>query len=678
MQNLPHAYQYGNWSSKISAELIVSESINIDEPLPCADSLYYIERRPQEEGRCVIVQTTDGNSTDILPAPYSARSRVHEYGGGSYCIDDANKNAPTIYFINDSDQNIYSITDDKLTRITQSDKQRFADFSYDKKFHRLIAIAETHSIHSNANRSTVINSIVSINIDSGKITTLVTGDDFYASPKLNSVSTQLCWQSWNHPNMPWDGNQLWLATIDSNAQISHAKIIAGSESKTEEASVSIFQPQWSPNDILYFISDESGWWHLYRHLSELKKITNQQLTYGEKEFGLPQWVFAQSTYAFIDEETIICLFHTNSTTQLATLSLNKKSSGNTSTLSILESNWLEFSNIRSHDSKICLIAASATCFPQLVSAEFIAHDSTNDQNKLHTKIIKTTSHLPVTENYYSIAQTIQFNNRHNQTVHANYYPPCNPAYTTNKEEQPPLIVICHGGPTGQSDLSLDPRKQFWTSRGFALLDVNYSGSTGYGKDYRLRLNNNWGKRDVEDCCDAALYAVTENLAHKDQLIIRGSSAGGYTVLAALTFENVFSAGASYYGISELTSLASDTHKFESRYLDRLIGSYPDAEDIYQQRSPINFTEQLNCPVIFFQGIEDRVVPKEQAEMMFAALKKKGLPVVAQYFKGEQHGFRKAETIVQSLENELLFYRKIFGIGENKSDEFLGVIETSNI
>ncbi len=682
MSNKLDSFQYGSWPSAISAELIVSDSINIDEPIPCENSIYYIERRPQENGRCVIVKVTNGgtdndtdeNSDDLLPQPYSARSRVHEYGGGCYCINDTEKNSSIIYFINDSDQDIYSIannkhSNNKCTRITQSPDQRFADFSYDKKFHRLIAIAETHTTDSESKHTTVINSIVSIDIDSGKITTMVTGNDFYASPKINNTSTQLCWQTWNHPNMPWDGNQLYLASINNATELTNTKIIAGSDD------ISTFQPQWSADNILYFISDESDWWHLYRYQKNQNEKPIQQLTFGEKEFGLPQWVFAQSTYAFIDEQTIICSFQENGVTHLATLSLNTISPANAPTLSILKNHWMEFSNIRCRDSNICFIAASITLFPQLVTAKLIIDDNSEG---LNSKVIKTAAHLPVAENYYSIAHTIQFNNRRNQTVFANYYPPTNPDYATDTE-QPPLIVICHGGPTGQSSLALDPKKQFWTSRGFALLDVNYSGSTGYGKQYRLRLNKNWGKRDVEDCCDAALHAVAQNLAHKDHLIIRGSSAGGYTVLAALTFENVFSAGASYYGISELTSLASDTHKFESRYLDRLIGSYPKDKNTYQQRSPINFTEQLNCPVIFFQGVEDRVVPKEQAETMVAALKKKGLPVAVQYFEGEQHGFRKAETIVQSLENELLFYRKIFNLEEdNNPVEFLGDIEINNM
>lgn len=674
--------EYGNWPSKIKSQLIVSDSISIDEPIPCANALYYIERRPNESGRCVIVKTTNGESIDLFPAPYSARSRVHEYGGGCYCLDDPDSNSPTIYFINDNDQDIYSVTNNEVTRLTSSPAYRFADFSFDRKFQRLIAVAEFHSDSSEENASQVTNSIVSIDIKQGDITSIISGDDFYANPKLNSSSTKICWQSWNHPKMPWDGNKLWLGNVDNKANMSDAKIIAGAEfdsvpeskasPKVESKSISTFQPQWSPDDVLYFISDETDWWHLYRYQDESAKQKTHQLTYGDKEFGLPQWVFSQSTYTFIDAKTIICSFHINSKTQLAKLSLTKSSSNNTPELSVIESNWIDFNNIRSHNSKIVFLAASETCFPQLLSAEL------NSNNKLTSNVIKTTSHLSVTKNYYSIAHPIAFTNRHNQTVFANYYPPTNPDQVIDTKQAPPLIVICHGGPTGQSSLALDPKKQFWTSRGFALLDVNYSGSTGYGKQYRQRLNKNWGKHDVEDCCDAALYAVSKNLAHKDQLIIRGSSAGGYTVLAALTFEDVFSAGASYYGISDLTSLANDTHKFESHYLDGLIGSYPENRKIYQQRSPINFTEQLNCPVIFFQGNDDRVVPKEQAEMMFSALKKRGLPVAAQYFEGEQHGFRKAETIAQSLENELLFYRKIFNLEEDNSTEFLGNIETSNI
>jgi dipeptidyl aminopeptidase/acylaminoacyl peptidase len=642
---------YGNWPSKISARLIVEDSISIDEARQIADTLYYIERRPQESGRCVIVKLTDDTATDVLPAPYSARSRVHEYGGGCYYVEQ-----DTVYFINDSDQAIYRIKDGQVSRVTSGKNMRFADFSYDKRFDRLIAICEIHE------DDRVENSIVSIDVSTGNISTLATGNDFYASPRLNHSATQLCWQTWNHPNMPWDGNQLWLADIDSDGGLHNKEHLAG------DKNIAVFQPQWSPDDTLHFISDDSGWWHLYRSINTETPHRIEQLTHGEKEFGLPQWVFAQSTYAFINDTDILCCYQSAGRSTLAKLSLS-----GTPELLVLNTDWQEFSSLTAHKNNIAFIAASGRCFPQLVSAVF-----DDEQTSLETAVAKTSCTLPVSAAYYSEAQAMEFSNRKGQRVFANYYPPNNPDCRPDTNSAPPLIIICHGGPTGQSGIALDAKKQYWTSRGFALLDVNYSGSTGYGRTYRSRLDGNWGVLDVEDCCDAALYAVAKGLANKDQLIIRGSSAGGYTVLAALTFESVFSAGASYYGISELTSLASDTHKFESRYLDRLIGPYPEASELYQQRSPINHTEKLNCPVIFFQGIEDRVVPKQQAEKMFAALDKKGLPVAAQYFSGEQHGFRKAETVEQCLENELSFYQLVFNLKPKNEIHFKGDIQIKNI
>jgi len=650
-ENLAKRDVYGNWPSKISASLIVSDSLSIDEARQIEDTLFYIERRPQEAGRCVIVKITEGHAEDILPAPYSARSRVHEYGGGSYCVHEN-----MLFFINDSNQDIYLVRDEKISRVTSTENQRFADFSYDKKFQRLIAICETHE---NGN---VENSIVSIEINSGEIASIESGNDFYASPRLNTTATQLCWQTWNQPNMPWDGNQLWLAEINTEGALHNKKHIAGDEN------ISVFQPQWSPKNILHFISDDNGWWHLYRYTNEKLSPAIKQLTFGEKEFGLPQWVFAQSTYAFINDTDILCCYQSAGRSTLAKLSLSAETK-----LLTLNTDWQEFSSITAHKNHLAFIGASGACFPQLVSASF-----NDEQTSLSTSVVKTSCSLPITAEYYSEAQTIEFTNRKGRNVFANYYPPKNPDCKPDENSAPPLIVICHGGPTGQSGIALDAKKQFWTSRGFALLDVNYSGSTGYGRAYRARLDGNWGVLDVEDCCDAALYTVTQGLANKDQLIIRGSSAGGYTVLATLTFESVFSAGASYYGISELTSLASDTHKFEARYLDRLIGPYPEAHELYQQRSPINHTEQLSCPVIFFQGIEDRVVPKQQAEKMFAALNKKGLPVAVQYFAGEQHGFRKAETIEQCLENELSFYQLIFNLKEKNEICFKGEIQVKNI
>ncbi len=656
MQTSKQKAPYGNWPSKISAKHIVSDSITLDETKQIAETLYHLERRPQEAGRCVIVKTCNGSSEDILPSPYSARSRVHEYGGGCYCVHDQ-----TVFFVNDSDQDIYSIQENKISRITHGEHLRFADFVYDPIRQRLIAICESHE------QNPVSNSIVSINIYSGEIVTLEEGNDFYASPRLNADISQLCWQTWNHPNMPWDGNQLWSAKIKTQGELLDKIHIAGDQN------TAIFQPQWSADNALYFISDDSGWWHFYR-LSEVNKTNKiEQLTHGEKEFALPQWVFAQSTYAFINDSNIICSYQTADGWTLATLSLQEPSE-----LVAINTKWQLFSSITADANNIAFIAAANDVFPQLVSTNFEAIKSSSSLLPLATKTVKTSCALNLNAALYSRAQNFKFINRSNQTVFAFYYPPHNPNITIDNDQPPPLIVICHGGPTGQSSLALDAKKQFWTSRGFALLDVNYSGSTGYGRNYRQRLNNDWGILDVNDCCDAALHAVSLGLANKEQLIIRGSSAGGYTVLAALTFTEVFSAGASYYGISELTSLASDTHKFESHYLDGLIGPYPADKKRYQQRSPINYNQQLNCPVIFFQGLEDRVVPKQQAEKMFAALDQKGLPVAAQYYAGEQHGFRKAETIIQSLQNELSFYQLVFGLKAKDEISFQGDIEIKNI
>ncbi|MBT8135266.1 MAG: prolyl oligopeptidase family serine peptidase, partial [Gammaproteobacteria bacterium] len=535
---------YGSWSSKITSDLIVTDSISIDEARQIADSLYYIERRPQEGGRCVIVKSHEGITADILPAPYSARSRVHEYGGGCYCVQD-----DTIFFVNDSDQDIYLIENQKIKRITTADNRRFADFAYDRRNRRLLAVSETHE------NETITNSIVSIDISTGVVTELESTNDFYASPRLNNAASQICWQTWRHPNMPWDGNQLWIADITKDGQLSNKRHVAGGDD------ISVFQPQWSKQDILHFISDETGWWHMYRCSKSESFDEIQQLTHGEKEFGLPQWVFAQSTYAFINDTDIICCYQSDGRSALAILTASGKTQ-----LNDLACDWQEFNSITADAGNISFIAASSDTFPQLVS---VTLDQTASAIS-STDIIKSTCQLPLSNKYYSRAEAISFINRHQQTVYANYYPPYNPDYQADEEELPPLITICHGGPTGQSSMALDARKQFWTSRGFALLDVNYSGSTGYGRRYRSRLDGKWGVLDVEDCCDAALHAVTNSLADKDKLIIRGSSAGGFTVLAALTFEDVFSAGASYYGISDLTSLTDATHKFESHYNDRLV------------------------------------------------------------------------------------------------------------
>ena len=620
-----HSRPYGTWKSPINSQLITADSVSLDELQLHSSGTYWLERRPGEQGRCVIVQHNNGINTDLYASPYSARSRCHEYGGGVYCIADNG-----LFFVNDSDQNIYFCSTNSPPIAITNDDCSYADLQFDKQSQRLICIQQRNNPDFHEN----LNSLIAIDLQSYSIITLHSGNDFYASPCLSHCGKQLSWLCWNHPDMPWDKTTLWLSDIDNKHQLHNTKTIQHPES----ANTSIFQPQWSPDDQLYFVSDLSGWWNLYRYHNDLiEAVSHEQL-----EFGLPQWVFAQSSYAFTSNNTILCAPIDDGIASLILLDTK------TGSLKTINKEWNSFSSIQAINDHYSFIAASAQSFPEVISLQ--CDQALTLQRSCQTQL---------DTGYYSYGQATHFNTRHNDQAFAIYYAPTNKDYSAALDEKPPLIVLCHGGPTAMADPSLDIRKQYWTSRGFALLDVNYSGSTGFGRAYRERLNGNWGLRDAEDCCDAAQHMVDMGLADAERLIIKGGSAGGYTVLCALTFHPTFSAGASYYGIGDLESLMTDTHKFESHYLDRLVGPYPENKNEYQKRSPINYVEQLNCPVIFFQGTEDKVVPKEQAEKMFSALKSKGIPVAYIPFEGEQHGFRKADTIQQALDSEYTFYSKVF-------------------
>ena len=617
---------YGSWKSPISSDLITSESVTLDQIQSHNGSVYWLERRPGESGRSVIVSCSNNAKQDTFPPPFNARSCVHEYGGGVYCVCEHG-----IFFTNDADQDIYRAEHSKSPeRITSTEKLRFADLRFDSRHSRILCVCEDHS-----NSDTEpLNSLVSINIKTGAINTLHNGYDFYSNPRISHDGSKLAWLCWNHPNMPWDGTELWLADIDQQGQLVNSLHVAGSDT------ISIFQPEWSPDNILYFVSDESGWWNLAR----LDETGPAAVTDVKSEFGLPQWVFGQTSYAFSDNNTIFCTRITDGIGQLSRLDLT------TLELANIEISQNSFTSICANDNTVCFIAASESEFTQVIKLNTAS---------LEAEVIASSCSTTIDDGYISCGQSFCFETRHADKAYAIYYPPANKEYAA-AGELPPLIVLSHGGPTGMADASLDLRKQFWTSRGFAIVDVNYSGSTGYGRGYRSRLQRNWGVRDVEDVCDAANYFADKGIVDKDRLIIKGSSAGGYTVLAALTFHHTFSCGASYYGISDLEALFDDTHKFESRYTDQLVGSYPEHKQIYYNRSPINFPGRLSCPVIFFQGMEDRVVPPSQAERMVSALRDKGIAVSYVSFDNEQHGFRHASTIKTTLDAELYFYSVIFG------------------
>ncbi len=647
---------YGSWPSTITGEHIVTDSVSLDEIQLSKTHLYYIERRPWQQGRCVIVRIPREDNAcepvDLLPSPYSARSRVHEYGGGAYCVDP---DTDTVYFVNGEDQGIYMVTQDDIRPLVVADRIRFADLVFGQHHRCLLCIVEDH----HATRHEPVNSLARIDLETGKIEILVDGYDFFACPRLNPAADKLVWLCWNHPNMPWDGCELWQADFDGT-QLHRATKVAGRQTPSPQGknNIAICEPRWSPDNRLFYISDETGWWRLYQMNASGQGVA---VTPPQQDIGVPQWVFAQSNYAFIDDSLLVTHMQMHRSSTLVLID-----TGNDNAVTTLDTGMDSFTCIAAGFGQLAFIAASKQRFPALMRSRpaSLPVDRTAPQV---FDTLRRSSPLRLDPANLSEARPVEFRNRHRQTVYAYYYPPANARYQGLDGEKPPLVVICHGGPTGNTSTALDPKKQYWTSRGFALLDIDYSGSTGYGRDYRRRLYGKWGELDVEDCCDGALHAVEAGLADRNRLVIRGSSAGGYTVLCALTFHDVFSAGASYYGISDLETLATDTHKFEARYLDRLVGPYPREKSRYRQRSPIHFASRLNCPVIFFQGKDDRVVPREQAESMVRALDNKGIAVASRFFDGEQHGFRKAETIKLTLANELYFYCRIFSIERTTDD-----------
>jgi len=621
--------KYGSWKSPITSDLIVRGTIGLGEIAFDGEDLYWIESRPSEGGRSVIVcRTPDGKVADVTPPDFNARTTVHEYGGGSYVVDNG-----TVYFSNFSDQQLYRQEKDQpLRAMTSTPKMRYADGVLDKRRKLIYCVREDHS----QGGRDAINTLTRINLagdSAGEV--IVSGNDFYSSPRLSPDGKRLAWLSWIHPNMPWDGTELWFGELDEAGRIAASKCVAGG--RTE----SIFQPEWSPAGILHFVSDRTGWWNLYR----LGDHGIEHLFEMSAEFGAPQWVFGMSTYAFQSEKRIICTYCVQGNWHLASLDTS------THKLETLDLPYKEISNLR------CAVGSAVFCGGSPTqSLSIVRVDLTTQQ----TTVLRRSSAVEVDEGYLSFAQQVEYPTEQGRTAYAFFYPPTNRDYEADAAERPPLIVISHGGPTSATTTTLKLNIQYWTSRGFGVLDVNYGGSTGYGRAYREWLDGQWGVVDVDDCVNGARYLAEGAEADIDRLIIRGGSAGGYTTLAALTFRDVFKAGASYYGISDLELLEQDCHKFESRYNHSLVGPYPERKDLYWQRSPIHFTDRLSCPLILFQGLEDKVVPPNQAEMMYEAALRKGLPVAYVPFEGEQHGFRKAENIKRSLDGELYFYAKVFG------------------
>jgi len=623
---------FGSWQSPITSDLIVSESIRLGQIRLDGEELFWVESRPKEGGRYVIVRRTpDGDCSSLTPQPFNVRTRVHEYGGGAYLVHNG-----VMYFSNFSDQRLYQQTLGGPPRpLTSKEPMFYADAILDQQRNRLLCIREDHT---NSDQQPV-NTVVSLPLGGatedqvGQI--LVKGHDFYSNPRVSPDGQFLTWMAWNHPNMPWDGTELWMAPVQPDGTLGQALHIAGGPRD------SIFQPDWSPDGNLYFISDRTGWWNLYRwiggQIDALYPI--------DAEFGGAQWVFGLSTYCFDGANRIVCTYTQQGRGHIGYLDVTSKE------FNPIVLPYTEFGEIRVSNSTMYCQASSPTEPSSIIKMNLETQQ---------VEVIRRSVDFSIDPLYFSLPEAIEYPTEHGQTAHAFFYKPCNGDFRAPTHERPPLMVKSHGGPTGSTSTALNVMIQYWTSRGFAVLDVNYGGSTGYGRLYRERLNGQWGIVDVDDCVNGVKYLIERGDVDENRLVITGGSAGGYTTLSALTFRTFFTAGSSYYGVSDLEALVRDTHKFESRYLDGLIGPYPEQKALYRRRSPIHFTDRLSCPIILFQGTEDKVVPPEQAQMMFEAVKRKGLPVAYLPFEGEQHGFRKAETIKRVLDAELYFYSKIFG------------------
>jgi dipeptidyl aminopeptidase/acylaminoacyl peptidase len=618
---------YGSWKSPITTDLITAKTIRFTQNCIDKDDIYWSESRPLEGGRYVIMRRTpDGNITECTPPDYYVRSRVHEYGGAAFTVVDG-----IIYFCNFKDQHLYrQALEGKPELLTPGDGYRYADLVIDQRRNRMICIREDHTAEGEA-----INTIVSIDLrgnDNGTI--LLEGNNFYSSARLSPDGSKLAWLTWNHPNLPWDGCELWVADVQQGGAIENPALITGSMTE------SIFQPEWSPEGVLYFVAEYTGWWNLYRW----KEGKTEALCPMKAEFGYPQWIFDVTIYGFLSEQTILTVYTQNGMWHLAYIDTVEKN------IRPIETPFTDMLLVKCGNGFATFFGGSPTNPDALARL---------DSSTGKIEIIKQSFELTLALEDFSLPQPITFLTTGGKNAHAFYYAPVNKSYQAPLDEKPPLLVLSHGGPTAAAFTFLYFDIQYWTSRGFAIVDVNYGGSTGFGREYRKRLNDNWGIVDVDDCCNAALYLVEQGLADPKRLAIRGGSAGGYTTLACLVFRDVFHAGASHFGISDLEFFAKDTHKFESRYLFSLVGLYPECKDIYYKRSPIHFVQNLNCPIILFQGADDEIVPPSQSQLMYEAVSDKGIPVAYLLFEEEQHGFRKAESIQRSFEAELYFYSKVF-------------------
>lgn len=635
---------YGSWKSPISAELVASGAMRLGDVQIEDGTGYAAESRPDEGGRTVVVCLGDLEHADdtvdrssLIPEGYNVRTRVHEYGGAAWRVE-----AQELFFVNFADQRIYrtSTTDDAPPEpVTPEGPWRYADG-------RRLPDGSWVSVREDHTDAEPKNTIVRLMMDGSDPGIVICGGrDFYASPRVSPDGSKLLWLCWDHPDMPWDGAELWSGTLEDGAVVSSERIDGGD-------GCSVYQPDWGPDGEIYYVCDRTGWWNLYRH--DHGEAT--PLAPMEAEFGRPLWGLGSTTWSIIDDGDLFAVYTKHGRWRAILIDPAERS------WKRVELPYDTINSVVSHRRTVVLNVDSASHAQSIVAL---------DLETGHRRLLRKAGEVAVDRRFFSLPESIDFESD-GQTAHALYYPPVNPDYVAPAHSRPPLLVVSHGGPTSMTSVSLSYAIQFWTSRGFGVLDVNYRGSTGYGRKYRELLIGNWGIADVADCINGATYLVEQNRADPDRLIIRGGSAGGYTTLCALAFHDRFSAGASYYGISDLETIVADTHKFESRYTDSLIGPYPEARDIYRARSPIHATDAISCPVILLQGLEDRVVPPSQSETMYEALKQRGIPVCYVTYPDEQHGFRSATNRRHALESELSFYSQVLGFPLAESVPYVGI------
>ncbi|XP_052057887.1 uncharacterized protein LOC127698463 isoform X4 [Mytilus californianus] len=588
--------EYGSWRSPITSK-IVSESsvkfqeVHVDSCPENADTVYWGELRFDEGGRIVVCSQKVGEDKNMswTPKDYNARTRVHEYGGGAFFV-----NNKVVYFSNYKDQQMYSQSspDEAPQLITKGEKTwRYADGSFNAKTSKIYCVREDHSVVESKTAKEPVNTVVTIDPVTKQQFVLAEGADFYSSPRVSPDGKKIAWVQWNHPNMPWDSTELWTGDLSAagDAVSNPKKIVSGTD-------ISVMQPSWTPNNELLYIGDQTEWWNLY-HVNANGDHTN--LLPRDKETGGPHWVFAFYGYAVDPKGNGKIVL--NSGSELGVLNMKTKEyqkldTGFTSHVCM---------NLTA-DGHVYCVAGSPTKFECVIRINLETKE---------VKVLQESKSLDMDTGYYSIPEEISWKTTNDDVSYGYFYPPKNKDFVAPEGTRPPLLVQVHGGPTSQTSNVLSLKKQYFTSRGFGVLDVNYRGSTGYGKTYRHKLRAKWGVCDIDDCCFGALYLGDIGRVDEKKLCIDGGSAGGYTTLACLTFKNVFKAGASHYGIGDLEALAGDTHKFESRYLDNLIAPYTgDGIKIYKERSPINYIGKLDCPIALFQGDEDKIVPPNQAEI----------------------------------------------------------------